>query len=258
MKAYELISELNRISVVNGKTVDTVKYGSDEREVKKLAVAMHGTVNVIKEASKWGADLLIVHEPIYYNHDDNFIETPVTVAKKELLSKSGLTVFRYHDHMHSHFPDLITQGEMNALGLKGKVIKTDYYASYLFIPDQNKTASELAEIIKQNLSVKHLRVCGEMNKPIKKMALCFGTPAGVFDLLSDETVDAVLTGEACEWQLAEYARDAAQLGINKSLFIIGHCGSERDGMKLLAQNIERNHSDISVKYFECEEVYNTL
>ena len=65
----------------------------------------------------------------------------------------------------------------------------------------------------------------------------------------------VLTGETCEWQLGEYARDAAALGMNKSLIVMGHIGSERAGMYHLAKTMEKDYPDLEIKYFECDEVY---
>ena len=44
---------------------DTILVTIDNKDVKKVAVTMFPTVNVIKEASEWGADLLIVHELLH-------------------------------------------------------------------------------------------------------------------------------------------------------------------------------------------------
>ena len=74
-------------------------------------------------------------------------------------------------------------------------------------------------------------------------------------MLTDESVQMVLTGEACEWKLAEYARDADALGKNKTLIVMGHIGSERDGMRLLAKRLSENYSEFETQYFECGEVY---
>ena len=109
--------------------------------------------------------------------------------------------------------------------------------------------------MENDLNIAHVRIAGERNKKSTRLALCFGTPGGVFDLLRDENIEIVLTGEACEWMLGEYARDAAALGINKTLIVMGHIGSERDGMRLLSQKLSMRHSDLDIKYFESGEVY---
>ena len=109
--------------------------------------------------------------------------------------------------------------------------------------------------MEKRLGIKHVRIAGARNYKSKRIALCFGTPGGVFQLLCDDTVDMVLTGEACEWKLSEYARDSDLLGIKKSLIVMGHIGSERDGMRLLADRLNEKYDKVDVKYFECGEVY---
>ena len=82
----------------------------------------------------------------------------------------------------------------------------------------------------------------------------FGTPGGVFEELSGPA-EIVLTGEACEWQLGEYARDASELGMKKALLILGHCGSEREGMRFVADQMKKKLPQIETRYFESPEVY---
>ena len=55
--------------------------------------------------------------------------------------------------------------------------------------------------------------------------------------------------------LGEYARDAAQLGHKKALIIMGHIGSERDGMIYTAELVKEMCPDLDVRYIECGEVY---
>ena len=80
-------------------TVDTLKAGSAEREVKKLATCFIATPEVIRAAADWGADLLITHEPTYYDHrdyDGNIPNNPVMQAKKALLDGTGMNALYFH------------------------------------------------------------------------------------------------------------------------------------------------------------------
>ena len=256
MKAIELINELKIGSYeINRKTCDTVKAGDPEKELRKVAVSMFATVDIINKVKEWGADMLIVHEPTYYDHYEEIIVNSVTQAKKRLIEESGIVLFRYHDFMHHREVDEISEGEIHYLGLKGKLENTKYFASYTYKLDEPITTLELAKLIENKLNVKHVRIAGERNKKSTNLALCFGTPGGVYDLLRDENIEIVLTGETCEWMLCEYARDASALGINKSIIVMGHIGSERDGMKLLAEKLSQKHTSFETKYFECGEVY---
>ena len=256
MKAIELIEELKSGGFTpHDRTCDTVKAGNSEKELKKVAVSMFATIDTFKKVKEWGADMLIVHEPTYYDHYEEMISNPVTEAKKKLIEESGIVVFRYHDFMHHREIDQIPEGEIHYLGLKGTIENTPYFASYIYHLDEPITTLELAKLIEDKLNIKHVKIAGERNKKSYNLALCFGTPGGVYDLLRDENIDIVLTGETCEWMLCEYARDAAALGINKSIIVMGHIGSERDGMRLLAERLSKNHTTFETKYFECGEVY---
>lgn len=256
MKAIELIEELkNGAYKLKDRTCDTVKAGNPEKEIKKVAISMFATVDIIKQVREWGADMLIVHEPTYYDHYEEMLSNPVTEAKKKLIEDSGIVLFRYHDYMHHRPVDQIPEGEVHYLGLKGRLESTPYSASYMYHLEEPITALELARLLEKELNIKHVKIAGERNKNSTHIALCFGTPGGVYDLLRDDNVEIVLTGEICEWMLGEYARDSAALGYNKSLIVMGHIGSERDGMRLLAERLSEKHNTFETKYFECGEVY---
>ena len=124
MKAKDLIAELEQVAPAPDKTCDTVKAGDPELELHRVAVSMFATVEVVRAAREWGADMLLVHEPTYYDHMEVFKETPVTCAKRALIEESGMVIYRYHDRMHATDPDMITEGELHYLGLQGKTEKT--------------------------------------------------------------------------------------------------------------------------------------
>ena len=255
MKAKELILELIQGAFCPEVTCDTIKSGDGERELKKVAFTMFATIETVKKAKEWGADMLIVHEPTYYDHWDKDISSPVAKAKKEFIDSSNIVIYRYHDQMHARMIDQITEGELYYLGLNGNFERTPYSASYTLTLDEPITALELAKRMEKELNIKHVRIAGERNKKATKIAACFGTPGGVFELLCSDDIEIVLTGEACEWKLAEYARDAKALGFNKALIVMGHIPSERDGMRLLAKRMQEKHKEFESKYIECGEVY---
>ncbi len=255
MKAIELIEEIQSNAAAPEITCDTVKAGDENKEIGKVAITMFPTVKVIKEAAAWGADMLVVHEPTYYHHLEAGPETALVKAKRELIEKSGLVIYRHHDRMHAETPDGIAEGELHYLGLRGKVEKTPHFASYVLTLDEELSPLEIARLFEEKLGVKKVRIAGNVTEKIKNIALCFGSPGGIFELISDEKVDAMLIGEVCEWQICEYARDSTELGQPKSVIAIGHIGSERDGMRLMCKKLEAAHPNLEINYFECGEVY---
>jgi len=241
-------------SDMNG--TDTLKCGSWEREIKKVVVCCIATVDVIKDAIEWGADLIITHEPTFYDHMDCKLENDnITKEKLDLIEGSGISIIRFHDYMHSCEPDMIGQGEFHYLGIEGEFVKGREWAVNRFYCKEAITPLELAKQIEEKLNIKHVRICGARDVKCTNISACFGAPGGVFEELRDEDVEIVLTGETCEWQIGEYVRDAALLGHKKAMLVMGHIGSERDGMKYLAKILSENFENIDIKYFECDEVY---
>ena len=256
MKISELISELKSwasVHVDESRTCDTVKAGNAENEIKKVAVSMFATPDVVRAAGEWGANFLIVHEPTYYNHMDREYDHELAYRKKEFIEKSGMTIFRFHDYAHAMSPDLICEGNLKYLGLKGEFKKGSNFAINNFLLENDMTALELAALIEEKIGIKNVRIAGDINTKGRRISCCFGTPGHLEDEI--KTNDFVLAGEICEWFFGEMARDYSQLGESKAAIVMGHIGSERSGMKLLAEKLGEKHPEFETKYFECGEVY---
>lgn len=236
------------------ETCDTLKSGSPDAEVSKVAVVMNPSVDVIKAVSEWGADLMIVHEPLYYNHWDSHSDEKIESEKRALLESTGMTVYRFHDHPHRNHPDLISAGEMKYLGLDGKVEYTDEFDLTKVKLKTPMTPVEVAKLVESRLGIKHVRICGTRDVPCTNISTCFGAPGDVMEELSKEETEILMIGEACEWRLGEYARDASQLGYKKTLMILGHVGSERAGMVYITDLFAELLPELEFKYFECGEV----
>ena len=82
------------------KTVDTVKCGDPERPVKKAGVAWYSSIGDIRAAIQAGCDLLVVHEPTFWEHaapEQTWRNRGPGIAKSKVLAESGLVILRAHD-----------------------------------------------------------------------------------------------------------------------------------------------------------------
>ena len=256
MKIAEIINTLetwNEVPVDKAKTCDVVKVGSVDREARKVAIAMFGTVKLLREAADWGADFLIVHEPLFYDHMDHPESDPLVEEKRRIIEETGLTIYRFHDYPHSMRPDMIYDGEIRYSSLKGTYQGPVRHAVTGFLLDEPMTAAELADTLEKNLNIPHIRVAGCMDQKGAKVACAFGSPGELASLFRE--YDFVLAGEISEWRDAEYARDAALLGHNKALLAMGHETSERAGMMLLQTLCEEKFPGVEFKYFESGHVF---
>jgi len=79
-----------------------------------------GDTGCVAAGAAKGANLVITHEPTFYNHldrpegmDEN---DAVWKEKREFIEKNGLVVWRFHDHWHLRTPDGILAGVVKSLG----------------------------------------------------------------------------------------------------------------------------------------------
>ena len=236
-------------------TCDTCKAGDPEVEVEKVAVTMFPTPDVIRSVAEWGADMLIVHEPAYYNHMDVHSDEAQECEKRRLIESTGMTVFRFHDHPHTTDPDMITQGQFEKFALQGRIDHRGGRYPARFYLDEPMTPVELARHIEESCGLRHIRICGARDALCTEISGMFGSPSGTFDEIRSDECEIMLVGEVCEWRDCEYARDAAQLGRKKAILILGHVGSERDGMVYVTGLLSGMYPGLDVKYFESGEVY---
>ena len=74
--AHEVITKIQqRVGVQwRAETVDTFKAGNPGSTVTGIAVTMMATMDVLERAAASGQNLIITHEPTFYNHLDKLDE----------------------------------------------------------------------------------------------------------------------------------------------------------------------------------------
>ena len=215
------------------ETVDTFKAGNPDTPVTGIAVTMMATLDVLQRASAQGLNLVITHEPTFYNHLDVPEEMnqsdAVWAEKRAFIEKHNMVIWRFHDHWHMRKPDGIEAGMIHALGWE-KFQNTDN--PYLFTLPET-TLQTLAADVARRLDSPVLRVVGNPQMKVTKIALSPGAAGFVTEAhaLELDNVQVLLVGETREWETVEYAADAVSEGKNKALIVIGHIPSEQAGME---------------------------
>ncbi len=105
----------------HSQTVDTFKAGDPDTPVTGVATTMMATYDVLARAAAAGCNLIITHEPTFYDHRDQTAallkeNDAVLAAKQALIEKYHLVIWRFHDHWHERRPDGIQVGMVRALG----------------------------------------------------------------------------------------------------------------------------------------------
>ncbi len=217
------------------ETVDTFKAGHPEQEVTGVACTFMATVDVLKQAAELGCNLVITHEPTYYNHLDekDMLENdPVYAAKQAIIEANNMVVFRFHDHWHRTSPDGIYVGMTDKLQWETYLEKGE--KDIFDLP--GFTLAEVTKHMKMVFPEAIIRVIGDPDLVIKKAAFSAGAPGSSrhIRLLQKEEINLVVIGEAPEWESLAYVNDASQAGMPKSMIILGHTVSEEAGMDYCA------------------------
>ena len=154
-------------------TVDTVKAGDPATPVTGIATTFLDTMDVLREANRRGLNLVITHEPTFYNHRDNtafFSSDPVYQEKLAFIEQHHMVVFRLHDEIHGTAPDHIALGLVEALGWQSYIQPNDPF--HATIPPISLAA--LAKQIQTKLKANTLRVVGNPDLVITHVALAPG------------------------------------------------------------------------------------
>lgn len=240
------------------KTVDTFKAGNPDTPVTGIATTMMATMDVLERAAASGKNLIITHEPTFYDHFDKApaltaANDPVLTAKKAFIEKHGLVVWRFHDHWHMRQPDGIDQGMMRALGWEG--FEDGAGTNRFKIPETDLAG--LVAMLQKRLNARAQRVIGDPRMKLTRVALVPGAPGSLPQIraLAREDVEAVLIGESQEWETVEYARDAVAQGRRKALIILGHVPSEQAGMEECARWLKTFISGVPIAFIPASEAY---
>src|SRR4051794_25909186 len=71
-------------------------YGDPGQEVAKMLFAVDPTSEVAREAAEWGADLLLVHHPLFLRGVHGFAETTPKGRTLATLARAGCALLTAH------------------------------------------------------------------------------------------------------------------------------------------------------------------
>ena len=249
-----IIKETGAAVVPN--TVDVIKEGKRETEVTGIVTCMFATMDVLRKAVEKNCNLIIVHEPLYYNHLDNteqFQKDSVYLEKKKFIDDHGLVVWRFHDYIHRIQPDGIISGMVEKLGWENNRVKDNpYQFSFPKI-----TLTDLLKNLKNTFPENNFHVVGDPEMKLSNVLYMPGAAGSATHInqLQNSGVDVVIAGEVPQWETYEYARDAVLQGRKKAVVFIGHVNSEEYGMKFSADWLSEFVEDIPVHFIECGSSY---
>jgi putative NIF3 family GTP cyclohydrolase 1 type 2 len=237
-------------------TVDTIKAGDPATIVTGIVTCFTDSMDVLRQAVALHANLVISHEPTFYNHRDEttlFINDPVYKEKLAYMQDHHLVIWRFHDQWHLRRPDGIGEGFIAAVGWQPYQHPNDPF--FFTLPPT--TVNALAQDLQQKLHARIVRVIGDPSLRVTGVAYRPGASgeARQVEALERNDVQVLVAGEASEWETVMYTQDAQQQHRPKALILVGHSTSETDGMETAATWLRTLFPGLPIQYVNSREPY---
>ncbi|MBK7212682.1 MAG: Nif3-like dinuclear metal center hexameric protein [Bacteroidales bacterium] len=259
-KAESIIAEIIKqtASPSIAGTVDVIKEGKPDSRVTGIICCMFATMDVLKAAVANKCNMIVTHEPIYFNHLDEvlfFEKDPVFIEKQRYIREHELIIWRFHDYIHSMKPDGIRQGMCNKL--KWNEYATDSQLEHYKIPEL--TLDKLLIQLSSVFPGAAFNVIGDRNQMVSNIWLAPGA-SGMethVRMLGRDDADVVIAGECPQWETYEYARESVLQGRKKAVIFLGHIPSEEAGMEYCAGWLKTFIADIPILFIPSGPSYFT-
>jgi len=247
IKAYHR-GEVNGQPIDEKTSRDQVLYGDPNQQCRGIVTTCWASVEVIKKAADLQANLIIVHEALFWNRGDKTAwlqesANQTFLAKKQLLDETGIVVWRNHDFVHSGIPlggeyvDGIFYGVAKLIGWLEYQVSTDLLVRTFVLP--LTTVEDLGRQLIEKFGLNGLRIIGKPEDVISKVAITFHIMGefdqGIITIIEKEKIEAIIALEITDFTVSEYIRDSSLLGFPKAVFAVGHFNVEEPGMAYMVE-----------------------
>lgn len=232
---------------INDQTTrDQILYGDAAQVCTGIVTTCWASAAVIQEAKAKGANLIICHEALFWNHGDRTdwladTKNETFLQKKALLDDGGIVVWRNHDYIHSGIPlddgsyaDGIFYGLIQELGWEAYADRSYHLEVLLNFPET--TVSAIGKELIEKLKLNGAKVIGRLDTKVRKV-LIYGHVVGddneLIKRLEQEEIDLLITMELFDFTASEYVEDSSLLLANKAILTLGHFNTEEPGMKYM-------------------------
>lgn len=182
--------------------------GREDKQVRKIFVALDATDEVIEAAAQHGADLLVTHHPLIFGGMKRITSQDFIGRRVLRLAQQDIAYYA----MHTNY-DVIRMGKLAAdrLGLGRQEIldvtcewqpadgdiKERYRegigrSGYL---EEPVSLEGCCERVKRAFSLEAVRVFGDLKRQVYKAAVCPGAGKSVIRAAIDKNADVLITGD---------------------------------------------------------------
>jgi dinuclear metal center YbgI/SA1388 family protein len=203
--------------------------------IQKIAFSVSATLDAIKRCLEAGADALICHHGLLWNHEGARVIRGTHKRRLELCLKNNLNLFAYHLPMDGHPNEGNASSMAKHLGLSQIRPFGDYKGACIGATGTFKEAMPVQKVIKNIEGITKRKVIWAKGskKDIKNISIVTGSGASYYEQAIKDKSDLFITGEMSEY----HWHGAVEHDLH--LVAAGHHATERFGVLALQNIIEK-------------------
>lgn len=184
--------------------------GDPSAEVARVMFAVDPSIEVAREAVEWGANLLVVHHPLFLTPVSSIAATTPKGRTLHTLTSGGCALLTAHTNadqagsgvseslalalgMRDLAPILpASDGARTGTGRTGTIDETTL----------DQFAARVAQVLPA--TTHGVRVAGQVDRPVRRVAVCGGAGDFLLDGLTGSDVDVFLTSDLRHHRAGEF------------------------------------------------------
>lgn len=203
MQCREIIEHLEQLSPTSfAEDWDNVGLlaGRYEREVHRIFVALDATDEIVDEAVRREADMLLTHHPLIFHGIKK-------VSDDDFIGRRIVRLLRYDISYYAMHTNFDVMGMADAAADEMKLEHRDVL-DVTFEDDiaregigrigelpEKMTLFECAQYVKKCFHISNVRMYGDPKRKIRRMAICPGSGKSVLKTSIERGVDVLITGD---------------------------------------------------------------
>jgi dinuclear metal center YbgI/SA1388 family protein len=200
-----------------------------KQEIKHIVTGVTASLELLQAALQANADAVLVHHGYFWRGECLAI-TGIKKRRIQFLLQHDINLFAYHLPLdaHAELGNNVMLAKQLGLNITGKTGEKEMLLlAELSAPH---TLQTFANLIEAKLNRKP-QVIGDLNKPVKTVALCTGAAQSYIEQAVAANVDVYISGEISE-QTVHVARESGM-----SYISAGHHATERYGVQALGEHL---------------------
>lgn len=225
--------------------------GNTSSNIKNILVALDCTKDVIEEAKKINADLILTHHPLIFRKPNSITNDSLLGSKIIDLIKHNINVYSAHTNLDSA-KNGINDEIAKILSYKSSKIMSKCIADdkcgigRFIILQSEKNLKSIIDLFKDKLNIKNLRYTGNLDDKITKVAIINGSGQDFFEQARILGAQLIITGDTTYHFVSDYT----EMGVD--IIDLGHFNSEWPIfikiIKELEEKIKSENEDINFYY----------